>query len=199
MGSVRSADDDLDGAVSPTRPVRSLLPALAALALIAAACTAGSTASNGTSAANGDTIWRTTPLRDARTGTELSVDGLRGKLVAIEPMAIWCSNCRIQQHEAAAAIDATQSDDLVYLSLDVDPNEQPDALADYTRREGFDWPFAVASREVARSLAESFGDQVLSPPSTPLILVGPDGGIIDVHFGIRGADELTALFAEHLP
>ncbi len=185
--------------MSPTRLVRSLLPALAALAFIAAACTAGSSAPSGASAANGDTTWRTAPLRDARTGAVFSVDDLRGKLVAIELMAIWCSNCRIQQHEAAAALEATRSDDLVYLSLDVDPNEKQDALADYTRREGFDWPFAVASREVARSLAVSFGDQVLSPPSTPLILVGPDGSIIDVHFGVRGADELTALFTEHLP
>ncbi len=185
--------------VRPTRLVRPLLPVLAALALIAAACTPGSAASQGSSDANGDSAWRTTPLRDARTGAEFSVDDLHGKLVAIEPMAIWCSNCRIQQHEAAAALDATKSDDLVYLSLDVDPNEKQDALADYTRREGFDWPFAVASREVARSLAASFGDQVLSPPSTPLILVGPDGSIIDVHFGVRGADELTALFTEHLP
>jgi len=119
--------------------------------------------------------------------------------VAIEPMAIWCSNCQIQQTEAVAATAATASEDLVYIGLDVDPNEQAADLAAYSEQQGFDWPFAVVSTEVARSLAAEFGDQVLSPPSTPLILVGPDGTVIERHFGIRGADELEALFRQHLP
>lgn len=181
-----------------SRRPASIPAAVLGLVLVAAACSAGAT-SNGPGASEADAAWRTTPLRDAQTGEEFTIDELRGKLVAIEPMAIWCSNCRIQQHEAAAALDATPSDDLVYLSIDVDPNEQPDALADYAGREGFEWRFVVASRDVARSLAATFGDQVLSPPSTPLILVGPDGGIIEVHFGVRGSDELATLFREHLP
>ncbi len=181
------------------------LVGLAALALVAASCTAGGSSPvspvspNGPAVSTGDATWRTTTLRDVRTGQEFTIDQLKGKLVAIEPMAIWCSNCRIQQHEAAAALAATPSDKLVYLGVDVDPNEQPDALAAYSRQEGFGWTFVVASREVARSLAATFGDQVLSPPSTPLILVGPDGAVIDVHFGIRKADALAALLRAHLP
>jgi thiol-disulfide isomerase/thioredoxin len=114
-------------------------------------------------------------------------------------MATWCSSCRIQQREAVAALEATPSDKLVYVGVDVDPNQDPADLAEYARREGFDWRFIVASRDVARSLAATFGDQVLSPPSTPLILVGPDGDVVDFHFGIRDAADLEALFREHLP
>lgn len=182
------------------------LVGVVALALVAAACTAGASGPGGSASGPGgsastgaDQTWRTTKMRDVRTGKEFTIDELRGKLVAIEPMAIWCSNCRIQQREVAAALAATPSDGVVYVGVDVDPNEQPDALAAYSAKEGFDWTFVVASREVARSLAAAFGDQVLSPPSTPLILVGPDGAVIDVHFGIRSASELTALFAQHLP
>ncbi len=190
-----------------TRRLPSALVGLVALALVAAACTAGtsepggsaSTGADGSASTGADQTWRTTALRDVRTGKEFTIDELRGKLVAIEPMAIWCSNCRTQQREAAAALAATPSDGVVYISVSVDPGEQPEALAAYSRTEGFDWIFVVASREVARSLAAAFGDQVLSPPSTPLILVGPDGAVIDVHFGIRSASELTALFAQHLP
>jgi len=174
-----------------------------AVALVAAACSAAP-AGNATSPSEADAsganaAWRTTPMTDARSGETFTIDALQGKLVAIEPMAVWCSNCRIQQHEAAAALEATHSDDLVYLGLDVDPNEEPEALADYAAAEGFAWPFAVAGPDVSRSLAATFGDQVLSPPSTPLILIGPDGNVLDLHFGLRTADELATLFTEHLP
>jgi hypothetical protein len=176
------------------------LAGLTALTLVAAACTGGAT-TPGDAAPSGDpaAAWRTTPLPDVRTGETFAIADLAGKLVAIEPMAIWCSNCRIQQREAAAALAAVASDDLVYLGLDVDPNEQAADLAAYSEDEGFDWPYAVASVEVARSLAAEFGDQVLSPPSTPLILVGPDGAVIEQHFGIRRAAELETLFRQHLP
>ena len=56
----------------------------------------------------------------------------------------------------------------------------------------------MASREVARALAESFGDQVLSPPSTPKIMIGPDG-TSDVSFGVKRAALLEAEFSAQLP
>lgn len=87
----------------------------------------------------------------------------------------------------------------MYIGVDVDPNEPSDELAAYADREGFAWTFTVAPKDVARSLAAEFGDQVLSPPSTPLILIGPGGAVIETHYGIRRADELEALFRKHLP
>ena len=184
---------------SRPRPLLWAIVGLTVLALVAAACTAGTTGPVGSASTGTDEVWRTTLLRDVRTGKEFTIDELRGKLVAIEPMAIWCANCRIQQREAAAAIAAMPPGAVVYVGVDVDPNEQPEALAAYSGKEGFDWAFVVASREVARSLAAAFGDQVLSPPSTPLIMVGPDGSVLDVHFGIRNAEELKAVFVQHLP
>ena len=173
------------------------------VALVAAACSGGSTSTDGAPAADpttdGSWGWRSASLVDARTGDEFTIDSLKGKLVAIEPMAVWCSNCRIQQREAVTALAALASDDLVYIGVDVDPNQPAEALAAYAQAEGFDWTFTVASKDVARALAAEFGDQVLSPPSTPLILIGPDGAVIETHIGIRRADELEALFRQHLP
>lgn len=188
-------------------PMRSLVqrlgPVLAAVVTLAG-CMPGpggsaGAAPDGSTGAAGDGAWRAEMLRDVRTDEAFTIDQLRGRLVAIEPMAIWCTNCRIQQHEVVKALAAIGSADLVYVGLDVDPNEEADALAAYAVDEGFDWVFAVASREIARSLAAEFGDQVLSPPSTPLILVGPDGTVLESHFGIRRAAELEALFRQHLP
>jgi hypothetical protein len=63
----------------------------------------------------------------------------------------------------------------------------------------FDRQFAVASPDAACSLARSFGDEILSPPSTRIIIMGPDGELVAKHFGIQGADELASLLEAYVP
>jgi len=183
-----------DGMVKPVRFLTTLL-------LIASAGAAACSSPTGGDAGEspGAEAWRTATMRDVVTGEEFRILDLDGRVVVIETMAVWCVNCRFQQLEAQAALETVDSPNVFYLSLDVDPNERAADLADYARREGFDWRFAVASPEVSRSLAASFGDQVLSPPSTPLIVLGPDGELIERHLGIMSADDLAALFRDHLP
>ncbi|MFP5343912.1 MAG: TlpA family protein disulfide reductase [Candidatus Limnocylindria bacterium] len=181
-----------------------LLPLVVALTLVVAACAPDGTGAGGESTDPGagggpDPAWRTAVLTDVRTGETFTVDGLRGSLVAIEPMAIWCTTCRAQQGEAAAALDQLAHPDLVYVSLDVDPNEDAADLADYADDLGFGWRFVVATPEVAGSLADAFGPQILSPPSTPLIVVGPDGTVVEQHYGIVRAADLADQLARHLP
>lgn len=177
-----------------------MLSIVVALGLVVGACAAGGGgAASLDPGAGEDEAWRTAELTDVRTGETFTVDGLRGSLVAIEPMAIWCSTCRTQQGEAAAALDLLATPDLVYISLDVDPNERAADLATYADDLGFDWRFVVATPEVAGSLADAFGPQILSPPSTPLIVVGPDGEVVDQHYGIVRADDLAEQLARHLP
>ncbi len=177
--------------------MRSLAPALAALAILVGACSGGSGPLKVLGASN--EAWRILGLRDVVTGDDFRISDLRGKVVAIEAMAIWCINCRAQQGEAQAALVQVGSPDVVYISLDVDPNEREADLAAYAGREGFTWRFVVASPEVSRSLAATFGDQILSPPATPLVLLGPDGELIEKHIGIKGSQDLAALIKEHLP
>jgi thiol-disulfide isomerase/thioredoxin len=177
--------------------MRSLAATFLAVTLLTAACSTGS--GQGQGVASEDAAWRTATLRDVVSGEEFRIADLRGKVVAIEAMAIWCTTCRVQQGEARAALEQVASPDVVYISLDVDPNERAEDLAEYARGEGFMWRFAVASPELSRSLAASFGDQILSPPATPLVVLGPDGELIETHIGIKGADDLAALFEEHLP
>ena len=177
--------------------MRSLAAAVTALVILVAACSSGGAPNQGAGSAS--ETWRTASLRDVVTGDEFRINDLQGKVVAIESMAIWCINCRQQQGQAQAAITQVASPKVVYISLDVDPNERDADLAAYARREGFTWRFVVASPEVSRSLAATFGDQILSPPATPLVVLGPDGELIEKHIGIKGADDLAALLKEHLP
>lgn len=163
-------------------------------AILVAACGPTDQASQ---AAGG--AWRTTPLTDVRTGEAFTIADLEGKLIVIVPMAIWCFSCQVQQAAVEEALSRGDQPDLVYVSLDVDPNERPEDLARYADEAGFTWRFAIASSDVARSLAGDFGDQVLSPPSTPSILIGADGEFIEKHLGVRGADELVTLFNRHRP
>ncbi len=178
--------------------MRSSVAALVSAALLVAACS-GATGDDARGSAASAEPWRTTALRDVLTGEEFRIEDLDGKAVAIEAMAIWCSTCRTQQLEAQTALEQIGSPDLVYISLDVDPNERPVDLAEYARREGFAWRFVVAPQEVSRSLARTFGDQILSPPATPLVVLGPDGQVVEQHIGIKSAGDLAALFEEHLP
>ena len=177
--------------------MRSLAAALTALAVLVSACSSGAVHNDGAGTAT--EAWRTASLRDVVTGEQLRISDLQGKVVAIEAMAIWCVNCRQQQGQAQAALEQVASPNVVYISLDVDPNERDADLAAYAQREGFTWRFVVASPEVSRSLAATFGDQILSPPATPLVVLGPHGELIEKHIGIKGADDLAALLEEHLP
>jgi thiol-disulfide isomerase/thioredoxin len=131
-----------------------------------------------------------TTLTDVRSGEtftlgELAADGP----ILLEPMAVWCTNCRAQQHEVKRAHEAG---DFQSVSLDVDLSETADALAEYADREGFDWRFAMADASLYRLLQERFGVAATNPPSTPLIVIEPDGTVRPLEFGrgTRSADQL---------
>lgn len=142
--------------------------------------------------------WQTLALRDVRSDETFTVADLAGKLVVIEPMAIWCSNCERQQRAASEALAAIDSDDVVYISLDVDPGEAGSDLAAYADERGFDWRFVIAGRDMSRALAQAFGDQVLAPPSTPKIIVTPTGEVIGPQFGIADAEAVEQELRSHL-
>ncbi len=78
-----------------------------ALALLRAACGGVSGATDGITAS-----WRDAQRTDVRTGDTFRIAALKGKLVVIEPMAIWCVNCQFQQEKH---LGIRGSDDLVDL------------------------------------------------------------------------------------
>jgi hypothetical protein len=142
--------------------------------------------------------WLATELRDVRTGEIVRPADLLGKVLVIEPMAVWCSNCRAQQNEARTALANLGSSDIVYVSLDVDPFETEADLAQYADDRGYPWHFSIASDDLARELAAAFGPLALSPPATPKIVVAPDG-TVKVSFGHKSAEKLEAELGALLP
>jgi thiol-disulfide isomerase/thioredoxin len=128
-------------------------------------------------------------LVDVRSGETFSLADLSGdKPVLLETMAIWCTTCLSQQREV---VQAHQLADFHSVGIDVDPNERAPDLAAYSDREGFDWRFVVADRELVRLLTERYGFEVTNPPSTPTFVV-TDGTVRALPFGrVRSAEELV--------
>lgn len=132
-------------------------------------------------------------LTDVRSGDVFTLAQLAADEgpVLLEPMAIWCSSCRAQQHEV---VEAHAVGDFTPVSLDVDLSEAPEDLAAYADREGWDWRFAMADADLYRLLQERFGLDATHPPSTPLIVIEADGTVRPLEFGagIRSAEQLVA-------
>lgn len=182
------------------RPMtRRLAVALLVMALVVAACSSGTTpatVSSGSPAGTGQDLaqaWATALLVDVATGTPFRIADLSGKVVLVETMATWCPTCRAQQDDVHAALKQLPSDSVAYVVLDVDPSENADSLAAYRMSNGYTGMYAIAGDVVARALAADFGDQVLNPPSTPMIVIGTDGRVTLTDFGRKSADDIISL------
>lgn len=132
-------------------------------------------------------------LTDVRSGETFTIGELAATdgPVLLEPMAVWCSSCRSQQHEIIGAHDLA---DFTSVSLDVDLSESPADLASYADREGFDWAFTMADASLYRLLQDRFGVAATNPPSTPLIVIEADGTVRPLEFGrgVRSAGDVVA-------
>ncbi len=140
-----------------------------------------------------DQAWATGELIDVATGEPFRIADHAGKVIIVETMAIWCKNCLQQQNDVQAALARLPAGRVVFIVLDIDPNEDASSLAAYRERHGFEGRYAVASTDVARALSAEFGDQFLNPPSTPMLLIGTDGAVTRTDFGHKSPDVIVAL------
>lgn len=143
--------------------------------------------------------WFGAALTDVRTGETFKLSDLKGKVVLVETMAQWCPKCLEQQRQVQALREQLGArDDLVVLGLDVDPNEDAATLKTYVEGHGFDWLYAVAPAEVAREMAQLYGDQFLNPSSTPMLIIDRDGEVHALPFGIKSAADLMNALEPYL-
>ena len=200
-------------------PSRRLLAVVAAAPFIIAACstadseeptddTVESEAATVTAAPADSTVetaedgqaeeatWLDIELADAGSGETYTLASLTGNVVAIEPMAIWCTNCKRQQDNVKSAYPEIEGSGVTYISLGIDPGENPDSLATYAQRNGFDWTFSQSSIEFSRALSDLFGPQILSAPSTPLIVLDPSGEVVFQDFGFHDSEKLLGILDE---
>ena len=147
----------------------------------------------------GTSAWFSASLTDARTGQVFSINDFSGKVVLVETMAIWCTNCLQQQGQVKALhTQLGARDDFVSIGLDVDPNENAAALKTYVENKGFDWLYAVSPKDVSREIASLYGDQFLNPTSTPIVVIDRHGEAHPLPFGIKSADNLMQAIQSYL-
>ncbi|GAB4463987.1 MAG: hypothetical protein Kow0070_25310 [Anaerolineales bacterium] len=135
--------------------------------------------------------WYSVLLTDVNTGEAFTINDLKGKVILVETMAVWCSNCFRQQTQVKALHESLgMRDDFVSLGIDIDPNEDAAQLQAFTEKNGFDWLYAVAPAEVSAEFASLYGGQFLNPPSTPMLIIDRKGVAHPLPFGVKTADEL---------
>ena len=135
--------------------------------------------------------WYSVSLTDVNTGEAFTINDLKGKVVLVETMAVWCSNCFKQQTQVKALHESLgMRDDFVSLGLDIDSNEDAAKLQGFVEKNGFDWMYAVAPTEVSREFSSLYGAQFLNPPSTPMLIIDRHGEAHTLPFGIKSADDL---------
>ena len=143
--------------------------------------------------------WYDWEFTDVNSGAVLKVADFQGKVVLVETLAMWCSNCYRQQQEVLRLHALLgERDDLVSLGIDIDPNEDSQALSSYTAENGFDWVYTVASPEVIEEISVLYGVQYLNPPSTPMLIIDRGGEAHLLPFGIKSAEDLQSALEPYL-
>lgn len=137
--------------------------------------------------------WFNASLTDVNSGQPFTIADYQGKVVLVETLAVWCSNCMKQQREVLALHEALgERDDFVSVGIDIDLNESAEQLKDHAGRNGFDWVYAIATPEVARAISDLYGVNFLNPPSTPMLIIDRHGQAHPLPFGIKSAADLQA-------
>src|SRR5690606_13578148 len=128
---------------------------------------------------------------DVNSGEAFTINDLKGNVILVETMAVWCSNCFKQQTEVKSLHETLgERDDFVSLGMDIDPNEDAAQLKSFVEGNGFDWKYVVSPAEVSAEFASLYGGQFLNPPSTPMLIIDRKGVAHPLPFGIKSADEL---------
>lgn len=137
--------------------------------------------------------WFDIELTDVRNDDTFTMNEFAGKVVLVETMAMWCPTCLFQAHQVSEMHKLLSNpDDVISVSLDVDLHENASDLHDYTQEFGFDWRFAVVPLQVARALGNLYSAQYLNPPLSPMLIIDREGGVHQLDYGEKSAEELLA-------
>lgn len=144
--------------------------------------------------------WFNIKMTDARTSKTFAMNDFAGKVILIETMAQWCPTCREQQNEIQKipGLLGNQSSQVVYISIDVDVNEDEASLKAYAAKLGYEWYFAVAPHEVAHALGNLYGAEYLNPPLAPMLIIDSQRSVYGLPYGLKPAAALKNTLQQYL-
>ena len=135
--------------------------------------------------------WFDRELVNVRSGDAFTINDYHGKVLLVETMAIWCTNCLQQQKQVLELHNLLgEQEDFISIGLDIDPFEQAPDLKNFVENNGFHWMYAVAPEETARDFSDLYGELFLNPPSTPMLIIDRHGEAHPLPFGIKTAADL---------
>ena len=147
----------------------------------------------------GEPAWFSTSLTNVNTGEAFTINDLKGKVILVETMAVWCSNCYQQQTQVKILHSKLgERDDFVSLGMDIDPNEDAAKLQEFVQKNKFDWMYSVSPANVSREISSLYGAQFLNPPSTPMLIIDRHGEAHPLPFGIKSSDDLMQALQPYL-
>jgi len=135
--------------------------------------------------------WTQIELTNARSGETFSLADFAGKVVFVEPMATWCTDCTVQERQMAAARQRLNNEDVVFMSLSIEFIDDAQ-LAQYADDNGFEFLFAVANEQILSALIGQFGRTVTVAPATPHFTIAPDGTISGLRTGQPDSEAIIA-------
>ena len=115
-------------------------------------------------------------------GNSFSLSDFRGKIVIVDFMAIWCGPCKDQIPHYGIVWEQYR-DEVVIISIDVDPNETSEMLADFSSNFPYaTWIWAADASHLGIDY------EIYSIPTT--IVVDQNGYISSRHIGVTKSPAL---------
>lgn len=165
---------------------------LLVFALLVTACSPNPRASSSTDIS----VWLSIPILNVKSNDQITLADYSGKTVIVEGMAVWCGECFYQQSQASQALAQLNRDDVVYISLDIDPNEEPSLIAEYATSNQFDWVFTKSNPELMEPLIARFGRAITVPSNMPIFLISPHAQVSELYTGGHTASQLIELIEQ---
>ena len=185
--------------------IRKLLGVIFTVSLILTACNQATGIPGKYSSATAQATSTTSPswlshvFTDAATGGKFTIDDFKGKVILVETLAMWCTNCHAQQEQVMKLHELLGiRNDFISIGIDIDTNEKLNDLKAYIASNGFDWTYSIASPGVAREIGQLYGAEFLNPPSTPMLIIDQQGTVHLLPFGIKSANDLQKSLAPYL-
>lgn len=88
-------------------------------------------------------------------GKTVRSQDLRGRIVVLSSSAAWCQTCALEAEQLAAVYREVETRDVAFLTVDIDPQDSPDAINEFRTR--MQTPWAYAATNGAAQLIRDYG------------------------------------------